>query len=138
MSSFPKPHNFTKAVEADGQLTFSYLDSMGIGQTETRPKLDAKGILRLVTDRMQAFRTAGLSSREGESLRRDRKYVAAHPESILRAAWDQASAAQHMELSMMLAEESHFGISDPHWLAEETRKKTLTTRRALPVAEDRE
>ncbi len=113
---FPAIYNSGKAQTQDGKVTFSYLDSLSRPRTETKPLMEATEVLQLIRQRMKRFKTAPPGARESARSRRERKYIAAQPEKILREAWEDADEYLRMEFSMMLSENSHHGISDPAWL----------------------
>jgi len=123
MSKFPKIHNGAPAVIWEGKVTFTYITSLGNVVHERKPILEVHQVMDKVRDRMMRFRKAGPGSRESEYSRAERKYVSAQSESLLRKVWDVLDDDEKMEMSMMLSEDSHFGISDPAWARKHAEKK---------------
>ena len=125
MMKFPQIHNNAEPEIAGGNISFSYLSSLGEAKTETKPMLAAKSILDLVKARYERFKSQiGKGARESEASRSERKYISAHPASVLKAAWNLSEDDLKMELMMMLDESSHSGISDPVWLQENAKPQT--------------
>jgi 4-alpha-glucanotransferase len=120
---FPKIHNGAKARKSDGNLTYTYIDSYGDVITETKPQLEPDAIAEMTIDRMERFKSAGPGSRESEISRAERKYISAHDESVLRAAWNKLDDHGKMEFDMMLSEKSHHGISDSRWADNNTKER---------------
>ena len=82
-SAFPHIHNSGEAIYQDGNVTFSWFNSLGQSITETLKILPAKRIAALMVARMGRFQSAGPGSREGEQSREERKYVSAHPRNFI-------------------------------------------------------
>ncbi len=113
--TFPKINNGAKA-HIDGKgITFTYMNSFSDVITETKPILTPSKIKQKVVDRMERFHDAGPGTRESEISRAERKWISAHPVSLLQRVWDKLDEHGRMEMSMMLSEKSHYGISDPSW-----------------------
>lgn len=123
MDAFPSIERHPgSAARIDGaRITLSYLTSRGEPRTETLPLLSPDAIVRLVQARMDRFAHASPAARESEQSRHDRKYIAAHPDAVLHAAFGKMSDMQRMELTMMLDRRSHGGNSSPAWLAAHAR-----------------
>ena len=115
-SKFPHIHNSGEAIYQDGNVTFSWFNSLGQSITETLKILPAKRIAALMVARLGRFQSAGPGSREGEHSRAERKYISAHSEKVLREAWELLDDAGQMEMAMALDMNSHHGISDPDWM----------------------
>jgi len=113
--TFPKMMAGSKAQLRDGHMTFTYLNSYGDVITETKPILDCDQICEKVMDRYNQFHSAGPGVRESEMSRAIRKWISAHSGSLLRNAWNKLNEHGQMEMSMMLSQDSHYGISDPNW-----------------------
>lgn len=116
MSEFPKIHNFDKAIIEGDNITFTYVTSLSKVVTETKPILEPDDIIELIDERIYRFGEAPVGARESEMSRAERKYISAHPEKVLREAFDSMNDDQKMELDMMLSEKSHTGISNPKWV----------------------
>lgn len=130
--SFPLPHHAGRIQRAGTTLTYHALASDGTLVRATRAVGTVAELRALVRARMAAFGAASLGARESEALRADRKYLAAHPLSVLRSLWAQASPDEQMELEMMLSPASHHGVSDPAWV--QAHQTPVATVAALPVA----
>ena len=115
--AFPKPDNSGKAQIVGNQVRFSYLDSLSKAVTETKPLLTAQEIIGLVEAREKRFDEAPPGARESDASRRERKYIAAQPEGVLKQAWEEMTGHTKMEFAMMLDMNSHHGLSDPKWMA---------------------
>ncbi len=112
---FPKIHNGARPVIKEGKTIFTYITSLGDVITETKEILDPEEIKEIVMNRMYRFKEAGPGSRESEISRAERKWISAHPESILKETYELLDEHGKMEMSMMLDMNSHFGISDKKW-----------------------
>lgn len=123
MSGFPEPHNGGKASIRDDEITFTYITSFGEVITETKRLLDSGKIVNKIKDRTRRFKDAGPGSRESELSRAERKWIAAHPISILKQAWNLLDKDGKMEMSMMLDMNAHYGISDKKWAEEYVKER---------------
>jgi len=121
--AFPVMDNSGTAQIKDGQVTFSYMDSWGRAQTETRPLLTPAQIVAMAHARDKRFEAVGEFCRESDESRTERKYIAAQPRLILLRAWALAKGEDRDELAMMLDGNSHHGISDPKWLKANAKAK---------------
>lgn len=121
-SKFPMIHNEGKALVKDGKVTFTYFDSHGQPHTPTWAVLSPSEIIDRTRKRLARFKSMPPGTRESEESRTERKWISAHPISILRRAWDRMSEPNRMEFAMMLAMESHHGISDPKFAEEQKRR----------------
>jgi hypothetical protein len=117
----PELTNHGSNKVADGSITFSWLSSTGRGITHTMPLLSPKEIVDLVKQRMARFKQAGPHSRESDSSRCQRKYIAAHPGVVLHKAWDLGDKDVRAEMAEMFNPDSHHGTSDPAWLQDNTK-----------------
>lgn len=113
--SFPEIHNEGSASIENGFITFTYLDSKLNATTVTNPVLTAREVVEMTVGRLARFKSAPPGARESDFSRTERKYIAAHPEGILRAAWELMDEHTRMEFVMALDKRSHHGISDPAW-----------------------
>lgn len=123
MTDFPNIGNKGHAEAQGARLTYTYIDSYSRAKTVTRPVLTADGVIRLLDKRMRHFGEAPPGARESEATRADRKYIAAQPLSVLRAAWREMNEDQRKEFQNMLDKISYSGISDKGW-AEQHQKPT--------------
>lgn len=114
-TKFPHVHNHGKAKVADGEVTYTFLDSHSRPQTVTKPLLQADRIVQMTRERLSRFKSAPPGARESKRSRKERKYVAAQPMSMLRKAFTMMSEELRMEFDMMLDMSSHHGISDTIW-----------------------
>ncbi|KKN00372.1 hypothetical protein LCGC14_1138470 [marine sediment metagenome] len=119
---FPTIRQEGKAKIEDGEITFTWITTLGKPVTETKPLLTPEKIVQVTKARHERFHSMPPGTRESEQARLDRKHVSAHPEKTLRAAWDLMDEDTQMELCMMLDESSHYGISDPKWAKEHQGK----------------
>lgn len=122
MTTFPKMMNHGKPTLKDGKVTFSYLDSHSRPVTETKPVLEAAVIARMIQARLKRFHDAVPGARESDKSRRERKWMAAHPEGLLRKAWELLDEHGKMEASMLFSMDSHHGVSDPAWIAKHAER----------------
>ena len=118
---FPSINSKGKPVIKGNSVTFSYLTSFSQPVTETKPLLSAGQIVQKVSARLQRFHSSPPGTRESETSRAERKWIAAQPEAVLREAWDRMDGHQKMEFSMMFDPNSHFGLSDPIWAKEHAK-----------------
>lgn len=118
-------NNGGKTKLSEGGITFTYMNSYGDVITETKTVLDVDGICEHVKDRMHQFHSAGPGVRESEVSRAIRKWISAHPVSLLRQAWDKLDDHGRMEMDMMLSEKSHYGISDPTWAKKHRKEREV-------------
>ncbi len=114
---FPEISRGGKPEIQGNSVRFTYLDSLSQVHTNTKPLLTPEDISRRVVARMKRFHSAGPGTRESESSRADRKWISAHPEEVLRKAWEQLDDHGKMEMVMMLDHNSHWSTSDPGWAA---------------------
>ena len=114
-NKFPHIHNPGKAMIENGEVTFTYMDSLQNAITKTKAVLTAQQIVTKTKARLARFKKSPIGTRESESSRAERKYISAHPESLLRRAFELMDEHTRMEMSMMLDRSSHAGISDPAW-----------------------
>ena len=121
--TFPKIYNHGKAEISGNQITFSHIDSYGKPATETARILTPKKIASMIYERYERFGKSGPGSRESEKSRQERKYISAHPEETIRAAWNLLDDHGKMELEMMFDMSSHHGISDPKWIKAHARRR---------------
>lgn len=121
--TFPKIMRGENPIPKDGTLTFNYLNSYGKAITKTLPVLTPDKILKLVKERMDRFNKSNPSARESEKSRADRKYISAHPVSILKEAFNKANNHQKMEMEMMLSKDSHYGNSTLKWVRKNEVKR---------------
>lgn len=124
MAEFPHMMNGAKAQMVDGNLKFTYIDSYGSVITETKDTLSPKEIKHKVVDRLHRFMSAGPGSRESELSRAERKWISAHPESILKKTWNSLDEHGQMEMSMMLSMDSHYGISSREWAKAHVKERS--------------
>jgi len=129
-SKFPAIHNSGKAKLSGGNITFTWIDSLGKVHTDTKKLLSANEMAGMIEERMERFHLAGPGSRESEESRAERKHISAHPEKDLREVWRLLDEHGQMEMAMMLDMNSHHGISDPKWA------KAHASRRSEIVGDD--
>ena len=125
MTDFPNIGNKGHAEAQGARVTYTYIDSYSRAKTVTRPILTADGVIRLLNQRMKHFGEASPGARESEATRANRKYIAAQPLTVLRAAWREMDPDQQKEFQNMLDKISYSGISDQKW-AEQNQKPTKT------------
>ncbi len=122
-SGFPHMMSGAKPSIRDNKLNFTYIDSYGEVIDDIRPILSPTQIRRKVMARMRRFEDAGPGSRESEISRAERKWISAHPRQLLKVAWNLLDEHSKMEMSMMLSEYSHYGISSPSWARRHARER---------------
>jgi len=114
-SKFPMIHQEGKAKIEGGEIEFTYITSLGKVVKERKPLLSAEEIVEKTKARHARFKEEGPGTREAEESRAERKCISAHPEKVLKEAWEKMDEDTRMEFVMMLDMNSHYGISDPQW-----------------------